>query len=87
MIIDEAWAELQQRHFEREKARQKGARKDGSGIEPGIVSLAVLKQRIDGDWHPAVQSGRADVEAVVTRYWLFDDSAVVAHARQHSEPR
>ena len=74
MIIDEAWAELQQRHFEREKARQKGARKDGSGIEPGIVSLAVLKQRIDGDWHPAVQSGRADEEAVVTRLLAFSTS-------------
>ena len=73
MIIDEAWAELQQRHFEREKARQKGARKDGSGIEPGVVSLAVLKQRIDGDWHPAVQSGRADEEAVVTRLLAFLD--------------
>ena len=85
MIIDEAWAELQQRHFEREKARQKGARKDGSGIEPGIVSLAVLKQRIDGDWHPAVQSGRADEEAVVTRLLAFldiDETSCSACTRQ-----
>lgn len=73
LIIDEAWAELRQRHHERELARRKGARKDGGGIEEHVVAVALLKQRVDGDWHPAVKSGRAPEEAVVARLLAFLD--------------
>ena len=66
-VIDAAWAELAALHAFRADAAVRGARRDGSAVSGDAVPLALLRERVDGDWHAHVRGGLAPEDAVVAK--------------------